>query len=190
MADLRSKFYGFLSPGITEDIRIEFVNETEPVAYTTGYVKQLEIVPFSKTPEIQITITCDEKFLISPSATYVEAEGAAPLSIYNLGSAPTGLYFEVLMESDMDTWSLSNDKGESFTINWPFEAFQKLIVNTSSKNRQVLLDDGVNEPVNVISGFDVSSGWLYLYPGDNTLTPSVSSFEWGEISYQAKYWGI
>ena len=83
VADLRSKFYGFLSPGITEDIRIEFVNETEPVAYTTGYVKQLEIVPFSKTPEIQITITCDEKFLISPSATYVEAEGPAPLSIYN-----------------------------------------------------------------------------------------------------------
>lgn len=190
VADLRTQFYGFLTPGGTKTVRIELLNDTEPLVYLTGYTKRIEIAPFSQTPELQITIVCVEKYLTSPERIYLSPESLERPVIVNVGTAPVGFHIEMNLTFPSTYWKITNEFGEFFRVDYPFTDTHRLIIDTTDNNKGVWVKEGEAEPVSIISGIAFGSTWLELHGGANEFVTQYSYFYWGDVYYQPQYWGI
>ena len=75
VSDLRESLYGFLTPGYLDHVVIEIVNGVTTIAKTIGYVKKIEINPFSKDPQVQVTLACLKPYFEAPTILYITPGG-------------------------------------------------------------------------------------------------------------------
>lgn len=107
-ADLRTQLYGLLTPGNYTSIKIEIYNDTTSLMYVNGYVKKLEIAPFSKTPEVQVTFACMEQYFLAPTALYVDPGSKTAPLIKNIGTAEAGFHMELTFTAGLTYWQISH----------------------------------------------------------------------------------
>lgn len=189
VADLRTELYGLLSPGSSDSIRLSLFNEDVEVMYTTGYLKRMEIVPFSPTPEVQITMSCLKPFMQAPVGIHVETVPGESVVVANEGSAETGLYFEVQFTTVETDFTITDSRGKSMKIIYAFEVDDILTVDTRSGSRSITVTRD-EETTSIIYALSMNSSWLYLYGGNNTLTVDTTNFTWLDFYYVPLYWGI
>jgi hypothetical protein len=195
-SDLRAELYGLLTPGSADIVHIELLDGsnasdgTDVLAMTDGYVSKLEIRPFSQTPEVQITIPCLQPYLEAPTILYVEPGGSklAP-ELVNSGTAPTGFHMEIVFTSSVNSWALLDANGRKMAFDYNFGTADKLVFDTRPGKRGVwLVKDGVT--TNIIYALSTDSKWFMLYGGINAFTASSSAYDWGDVYFQAQYWGV
>ena len=122
VSDLRTTLYGMLTPGSGDYITIEIINDSTVLASAIGYVKNLEIVPFSKEPMVQLVLVCPSEYFQGPADIYVQTPNKAFPEITNLGTAPAGFRMELTFTGSLSYWDLSNSAGQHMEIQYAFLA--------------------------------------------------------------------
>lgn len=189
-SDLRSSMYGLLTPGPSGDIRLEVVDGETVVAQTHGHAKRLETVPFSETPEVQLTMACLESYLQDPNVLYLDPGGSqsAP-EILNTGTAPTGFHMEVIFTANLSSWSLIDVNGQKMEFDYDFLSGDKLAIDTRGGHRGIWLTrDDVT--TSILYSLAPGSVWHRLHGGNNVFATSSSSFTWADVFFRPQYWGI
>lgn len=195
VSDLRHTLYGLLSPRAASanlSIRVTLMLRGVPQVYTEGYVKRIEIVPFSKDPEVQITISCLGPYLNSMADVSVVGinETQDLWVIQNDSLAPTGIYFKVKFIRACSTFGIQILGSESMTFYSAFTANDVLTVDTNEATRFVGLARN-NVYIRHMELLSDESEWLTLNGGLHWIsTSNPSDFEWVEFKYRPRYWGI
>lgn len=190
VSDLREKFYGMLTTQFNEAIRIEIMTDDHSMMFATGHVKQLEIAPFSQTPELQITIVCVEKYFRDNSPFYLNPTSQTSLEITNNGSAPSGFHIELLFSAKTSSWAIIAENNKYLRVNYLFQPTDRLVVDTTVEKRGVWMAREGQPYKSILSGVAFGSSWLMLSGGLNKFTIESSAFIWGDVYYTPQYWGI
>ena len=193
-ADLRTTFYGLLTPGYSSSVLVEIIDGANTVATITGYVKKLEINPFSKDPEVQITIACLQPYFQDKNLLYIVPTVATDVRITNLGTAPAGFHMELIFTANVTNWKIENaagvlGPGQKMDFVYNFLIGDKLTIDTRPGFRGVWLTRG-GLTTNIIYTLSSSSIWYMLHGGVNIFTASSLAFTWGDVYYLPQYWGI
>jgi hypothetical protein len=190
VADLRNSLYGTLTPGLADNVRVDIMLEDTSLVYTSGYVKKMEIAPFSQTPEVQVTISCVDKYWKTNNFLYLIDLNKVTPTINNVGTAPSGFHMEVIMTAAQTWWTISNDGGKSrFRVDYNFQVGDKLIFDTRPGFREVKLER-TTVVSNIIYALSADSTWYLLHGGENIFNTTFQTFEWGSVFYHPQYWGI
>jgi hypothetical protein len=194
VSDLRYMLYGLLSPGqdIRDVVTVFLLLDNVPVVKTTGYVKNIEVVPFNKEPQIQITISCLSPYLaaLEPKNITNNILGASSWTIDNVGRAPTGISFEAQFVDSAKMFEIWVTDGVKMTFNAHFEIGDVLVVDTNESSRFIGLKKGgvYAQYLEILSN---DSQWLYLYGGIHTINiRHQSNISWLKFEYLLQYWGI
>jgi hypothetical protein len=191
VADLRASLYGMLTPGVSDIVQVDIMDGDTQLVYTTGYVKKLEIAPFSPTPEVQLVLACMQQYLLSPTLLYVNPGSEASPVISNVGNAPAGFEMEVIFTAATTNWALVDANGVGMGFAHAFASGDKLIFNTQPGSRGAwLVANGTSTKTNFIHKVTYDSTWYMLHGGDNIFATSSQNFNWGNVSYLPQYWGI
>lgn len=193
VSDLRYYLYGLLSPGVdpqNQSIKVSLLNSNVPVVDTTGYVKRIEIVPFNKKPEVQITIDCLGPYLEEPDLIELTPPESITWTVTNYGRAPTGVKFEVEFTQTLSTFSIAIQNGTSMTFQADFQVGDQLVVDTNEATRFVGLRRA-GSFILYLEMLTAESKWLVLHGGEHTFqTSDPAEFNWNLFEYRNRYWGI
>ena len=191
-AQLREALYDLFTPSSTRMVLFELRNNTTVVAETQSQLKRIEIVPFSKDPEVQLTLSCPAAYFNAPGGTSVNTTGlskSAPV-INNTGTAQTGFEWRVTLTANASFWLLSHQETtNSFQVNYAFLSGDQIIFRTTPGDRAFIRTRaGVALPL--LSYIVAGSTWHQLDRGNNTFATGSSNFNWTSINYTPRYWGI
>ncbi len=186
---LRETLYGLLTPTETDAIKVQFLKNDTVVAVTVGHVSRIEIVPFTKTPEVQIVIPCVESFLNGPEEIVHNTGSKNPFIVSNVGSAQTGFAMELIFTASPTGFILIGPSNWRMFLDYPFVTGDVLAFDTRPGKRFITRRRGGNE-INLIHTLSRDSKWLILRGGDNIFAPSTGAWSWGFVKYTPQYWGI
>ena len=194
ISDLRYLLYGLLSPGVdpqNQSILFDLMLDNVAQANVVGYVKRIEIVPFNKTPEVQLTIACLGPYFNAPSVSSPTiAPGSGTFTINNTGLAPTGIAFEVEFSSVESTFTLTVVGGKFMRFATQFQAGDILTVDTSEANRFVGLKRN-GDYIRFMEILDDTSEWIILHGGEHVFQyTNIAGLTWNYFNYRLRYWGI
>lgn len=194
ISDLRYALYGLLSPGVNpgnQSIKVILLRDNLPQVETSGYVQRIEIVPFNKEPEVQITITCLGPYLNAPEITEVTSiPETASWTIDNPGLAPTGIAFEVEFTRAESAFTIEVLNANIMRFYGDFVAGDRLTVDTSEASRFVGLwsGGGYTKYMELLAA---DSTWLTLHGGVHTIqTSDPTGFNWNYFRFRTRHWGI
>ncbi len=189
-SDLRSELYGLLSGQVDDEIQLVILKENEEVMKTSGYVKKMEVVPFTASPEVQITIACTQSYFEALDFIWVDlVPNRLWQTISNTGTVETGLVVEFLFTEDCTQFVVKDGRFKTMTLNDEFVAGDILTMNTQPGSRSIMLSrDGAQG--SLIKALSMNSQWLSVYGGENVLQMDTLVAEWSELYYKPKYWGV
>jgi len=194
ISDLRYTLYGLLSPNVdpgNQSIDILLMQDNITQATVTGYVKRIEIVPFNKDPEVQLTISCLGPYFNAPAVTSVEIdENSSSFTVDNAGLAPTGIAFEITFNTILSSFTISVVGGKTMRFNTAIQANDILTVNTDEASRFVGLkrNDIYIRYMEILAN---ESEWITLHGGTHTFqVTEPTTFSWNSFQYRIRYWGI
>lgn len=207
IADLRAAIYRLLSGSVpvTVSVYTNSVDVSEnliaPVMQTVGYIYRVEVVPFSKDPELQLTIRCPSSYFKKPTSESLPVTPLVQPIKYN-GTAPTGI--RTIFVPSVTTMDLvlrmQSGQGPIETLVIPGvarTAGESIIVDTTTDNRQVMWKKPPASVYTNITGMCTvqEDRWPALHPGDNifqiwntgnvNVPVTVSSF-----IFTKQYWGV
>jgi hypothetical protein len=201
--ELRTILYGLLTPRYNQMLRIEIVSSGAVQAFAQGQVSNMEAALFTDKPAVQITIDCDDAYLLHPSELTVQpahalTSGKQQFTVSNPGTADSGFKAGfTLMANAGDPILLadSDPRGQKFQvsgINWL--AGDRFVIDTREGSRGVWRGAGGGSLVSVLNQMDASvSEWMQLYGGDNVLQLNTTAFDWDppfKFKFTPAYWGV
>lgn len=194
-SDLRNELYGLLSPNVTDNILVQLMSNALTVdMQTEGYVKRIEIVPFSKDPEVQIVIACPEPYFEAPVTSNWVPSVKNNFIVPNLGTAPTGFILEATFTSARAGWTLRHgdpaDGPPYLYTSYTFATGDTILYWTQPGERYLYVRKANGTEINIIDTMSDASSWLMLHGGDNLFTTSHTNFNWGFINRRARFQGV
>jgi hypothetical protein len=193
ISDLRYILYGLLSPGVdgnNQSIDLTLTNDNVPQVTTTGYVKRIEIVPFNKEPQVQITISCLSPYWRNSDITNHTVPDSNTWTIDNPGLAPTGIEFQVQFGSAQSSFTIEVLGGAAMRFYSSFQSGDQLTVNTNEGSRFVGLYRS-GQYIKYMELMSSNSTWLTLYGGVHTIeTSDHTAFSWDYFRFYTRHWGI
>lgn len=198
---LRTTIYTMLTPRSGTTLKLQLMSGNTVVAQAEGYISKFEISVFSKDPEVQITITCLQPYLMSPEigfqSPYKSVSGGYTLfTVDNIGTAPSGFNLSIAFTAvHSGTFQiLENTSFPQFmSINGGFIAGDRLTVDTRAGQRGVWkTPNGSQVAVSILDSLTPESPWLQLYGGANSLKINNTTFNWNlfGIAHTPAYWGV
>jgi hypothetical protein len=208
VAGLRETLYSLLMPNYTESLQIRLLDEDVPgwAVTTRGYVKRFEIVPFSKDPMVQLTITCPEPFFSKSGKVIVPVSTESYIEVTNTGTAPTGFYFRVYFTAPFEYFKIKVEP-LAFTgsplldlfmrVEGPWDSGDWLEIQTEPGWRRIrggMASSGSSGMIDLIGKLSADSTWLMLHSGENNFfvdpIEPLAALDWQEFSYIQKFWGV
>lgn len=200
-SELRDDLYKAISSSRNGEIRMLFKSGPAVIAQIYGFVVKLEAAHFTKSPEVQLTIRCDDPFFrgINPVTFLSEDLGLTnPITIVDsLSTAPHGFYMAVDFNDVIDADGLTI-RDTASDPEWSFAVFPEggfiegdsLQLSTETRNKYVqILRDG--DIIPIADSIEPGSVWPMIFPGVNTFhyveMTSVESFV---ITSYPAYWGV
>jgi hypothetical protein len=199
---LRAPFYGLITPEWSDQgplVEVIFSHEGTDQFWTRGYVKTLELAPFNKEPELQLTILCSDPYLHALS-TYSASglSSTSPITVENVGSAPTGFLAKFAVDASMTEFNLRSGAagwGPELYLQSGAQTFlagDEIHINTDPPDRFVghMRGGSYLQTYQLVTAG--TTGWPTLEGGNNTLSwdMSAGNFSWISLQYEPKYWGI
>ena len=136
VSDLRSRLYGLLSAGSSDSIDVVIIDDDKRLMRTTGYIKKMEIVPFSANPEVQLTIPCVTACFQAQNDVYVDiSSDLGWQDVDNIGTAETGIVFQATALEPAPVFELTDDRQNFMFVYYPFVTNDTIIVDTRPGSR-------------------------------------------------------
>ena len=196
-SDLRDRMYKMIASSRTGNVDLQFKNENVVQATTLGFVSKFEAPHSTETPEIQITIECEDPMLKGPTGIVVDVEGFDPgitTITDNVSTAPHGFQFEMEFSGSPGSFVIQDprDYGWKFEItpSGGFESGDVMYFSSEAKNKYLyIIRDSVK--IQLADGLSYTSVWPILFPGDNLFeVESSAELTWRSITYYPTYWGV
>lgn len=198
-SDVRDEIYRSISSSRTGLINILFRSGGAAVAQISGYFTKFEVPYFSKVPELQITINCDDFMLRGFNPVELDAQmlGASNL-IYvsdSISTAPHGMTLSLTYDTASPYFKITDSLTEpswSFTVT-PQGGFlpgDNLVILSEYDTRSVyMVRSSVTIPI--LDRIATDSIWPILFPGSNEFYIfDRSKFDWNYVSFYTAYWGL
>lgn len=200
-SDLRDDLYRTISSSRTGTLKLILKSGASSVAEIEGRITKFEVPHFSKVPELQLTMKCEDPIFRAITDLELDHDsiglGATqPYEITDaISTAPHGAYMEIVLESAKATFTLQD---QETAPNWKFELapqggfFTGDILRISSEyaNRRVTLERAGVETA-IANALVVGSIWPVIFPGINVLYSNYSgSIHWNVVSFRPAYWGV
>lgn len=211
-SELRDDVYRLVNAGRTGKLTLHFNEGLTNLAEISGFVSKVEVPITTETPELQITMTCREPLLKSPTDIPIDTTGFGQSFqiVDNLSTAPHGLK----MRLDWTDYSGSNpafrmgDAAIVGTGDWEF--FLRMYDLLGTQQSGFVPGDSIelsseenNRYVNLIRGGSTypiadlvmpNSFWPTIYPGVNDfhILSSLGGIRWSwvSLSHRYSYWGV
>lgn len=202
-SDLRSYFYSMMTGGVNgPSMSVILMDDTGGVdtfesARTMGYIKKCEVNPFSKDPEVQITIACESAYLYDSLPTHVDTSGldkANPI-FQNAGTAPTGMTWDITLTAYFDhapyPFRIQNQNNSAWMeINYDLLPDDRLQFSTVPGARYIQIQRPGEGVINLLSALTSNSTWLQLHALTNEFDLTSGFYDWNDLFYVPQYWGI
>lgn len=209
-SDLRQILYTLLSPGevtSNDQLRFHIIDENNTFwAGVYGLINRIEVVPFSKDPEVQITMNCFSPFFQGPVVDIpVGTINRAKPIIANPGTAPAGFYLDIKfthVESQPTVYLTNDDTGARLgASNSPsglFATNDRLVIDTRAGRRRITRlrgETATPASLNLLPYVLASPTWHLLNPGLTRfqIGPGGTSgikFDILRWYFFPQYWGI
>lgn len=196
---LRDTLYRAISSTRTGLLEVQFHAGSSTEARTFGFITKFEVPHFNKTPEVQITIRCNDPMLRSLNPILMTADdlpSVNPIVLAdNLSTAPHGMSFAVTFTATTAEFTIQ-DKVSS--PEWKFQIIpqtsflsgDQLYFSSEFKNKYLYrIRSGVT--THMMDAITTSSIWPIIFPGFNELYfNQIASIDWIQIEYYRSYWGV
>jgi hypothetical protein len=199
-SELRDDLYKVISSSRTGIVQLRFKNGATTIAAISGFVTKFESPQFAQTPEVKLTIRCDDPMLKSLTPVSV-----SPLlldtsfQITDIDStAPHGFQFQLTFNAD----TLSFVMQDAVVPEWAFTITPGVIgANTGFKNNDILYFSSENgnkqlyliraaTAIYIVDKIAIGSTWPVLFPGTNPFEITSGAFTWDALTYYKTYWGV
>lgn len=201
--ELRTTLYGLLTPRYNQMVKMEVRYQNSTMAFAQGQISKIEPALFSKDPAVQITLDCDDAYLLHPSELTVQpaqvwAPDARQFTVSNVGTADSGFKAGFTLMANVGTSLVLSDadpRGQKIQIDGiDWFAGDRFVVDTREGTRGVWRGPGGGTLVSVLNNLNAGvSEWMQLYGGDNTLQINTVAFDWDptyKFKYTPAYWGV
>lgn len=200
LQDLRRKLYTLLSPPNNNIPAVYIYDSTGalPTAFIQGYIKSMEANPFSKDPQIQITISCVTPYFLLPQYTHpnpASLNGINPIVVNNNGDVFAGFDITLKLTANATMLRLyGNGNHKHIRIDYAFLTNDFVRIVTTPGARSVTRTRG-GIALNLLHNLNIASSWYGLDPGSNNLTVygsvgAITTFEVTAFSFLPRMWGI
>lgn len=210
-SDVRDELYRYISRSRTRLVSLHFKSGPTTVSKIDGYISKLEAAHFTKLPEVQITITCDDPIFRGLSSVelpdFVSNHVNGVINVPDsLSTAPHGCRIEAVFGVDNNTSFEMYDKEIDYDMSFDFEydgpagdfdIGDKIILSSETGNKGVWVQYLDNEyysgPLGLMERVSNYSIWPTIFPGDNQFyfpQLEANKFSSLKISYTPTYWGI
>lgn len=189
-----------------EQVTFYYSNGSRDV-FIKGYVNSCEVNPFSQSEQMQISIICPQPYFkaideiiadvsnvtalftfpfsinLSEPIPFSSYESNKVTNVFNPADVKTGVIIQIdIMDTVNDILIRNVETGDTFEINYAFQAGDRITVNTNSGEKSVhLLRDGVVS--NLFSSIVSGSVFLQLQAGDNPLGFQVDDGDNDDLVY-------
>jgi hypothetical protein len=203
-SEIRDELYRAVSSNRTGTVTLLFNDGASAVATISGFVTKFEVPYFSRIPEVQITVTCEDPMFraINPVILYSDdlATGTPIMVADSISTAPHGLEMKFTVSSTFTNF-LIRDNADS---EWKFEVIPGLLsgatpgfisgdVVTLSSNHEDKRLVVTRSAVDYHLGNKVTTDsiWPIIFPGANEFhLDNTDKFAWNHISFYPAYWGV
>ena len=200
-SELRDHLYKGIAASRTGKVELRFNNLDVPVAHVSGFIKKFEAPHSTETPEVQLTIECDDPMLqgfqlIEPIAQPTQLSTATITD--DLSTAPHGFKFDitftgpspefVLQDATDPEWTFTVTPGTIGAVTG-FQTFDQVYFSSESGNKYLYLIRG-GVTTHLVDKIKPDSIWPILFPGDNVFDSADEEFTWDHVSYYPAYWGV
>ena len=199
ISDLRDELYAAISANRSGLIDVMFKSGGAAAAKLVGYITKFEVPHFSKVPEVQITITCDDPMLrgITPMKVDIATLPTAnPIVISdNESTAPHGfqmvcVFTAITPSFTIQSAEISPDWSFEVTPVTPFQVDDILLLSSEFGNKRLLVDDG-SSIIQLMDRLTPGSVWPTIFRGNNEFWfPELANFDWVELTHYAAHWGV
>lgn len=198
-ASLRDGLYKLVSSSRNGEVKLNFKDGTNTVAFVSGFVTKFESPNFTKTPEVQLTIDCSNPMLRAVDQINIDVSGLDPAFstvIDNESTAPHGFRFGVIFTDQVDDFSIQ----DAVIPNWAFEVnlTGSPLIEFTDGDELHLSSEVNNRYLYLVRGFDIihlvdriipTSVWPIVFPGSNDFVCS-EFVTWDYITHYPTYWGV
>ena len=195
---LRRLVYSYFMPKLLT--QLVFYSDDIPPVEIFGYVEDCNVNPFSKDPEIQVSIICPDPYFTALNATVVTGQSTRdnsnPVIVEYNGSIESGINVEVTRVSDPAPTYISIQVGDpsmqTFRVAASVDATKYFVMNSTAGQRYaqtVSLSTGVI--TNLLSKIVEGSTWPTLQPGANkfSIITDQGGQDW-QLTYFERYGGL
>jgi hypothetical protein len=198
-SDLRDELYRMISSSRSTSIKMVLKNGAQSVAQILGTIIKFEVPHFSKVPELQMTIRCEDPIL--RAITYVSMDhedlGATqPFDVIDaISTAPHGFDMEVTLLTAKPSFVIQD---KATNPNWKFEvapnggflAGDMLCICSNKNDKQTYIERG-GVKTHIANSITFGSLWPVIFPGYNEFYSNYSGeIEWMKFEYTPTYWGV
>lgn len=196
-SDLRELLYGLLFTDDDDSVTVQIMNGSTVLMETVGYAPKMEINPFTKDPEVQITIDCLSPYFQDPTEITVDTSSLGSASILtfdNPGSAPSGYHLEFAMtsaDSQVGFWNDLAASNKFFSVTYDFLIDDHLIIDTTPGIIGVYRTRPASADVNLLYALDPGYSWIQVKAGTNVIN-SFGNIDMTDcvVKYTPQYTGV
>ena len=195
---LRRLVYSYFMPKLLT--QLVFYSDDIPPVEIFGYVEDCNVNPFSKDPEIQVSIICPDPYFTALDATVVlgqsTRDNSNPTIIEYNGSIEAGINVEVTRVSDPAPTFIGIQIGDpsiqTFRVTASVNSTQYFVMNSTAGQRYaqtISLSTGVIS--NLLSKILEGSTWPTLQLGTNkfSIITDQGVQNW-KLTYYERYGGL
>lgn len=200
-ASLRDTLYKLIAASRTGAIKLIFKDGNATKAQISGFITKIESLSFTKTPEVKLTIHCEEGLLKATEETSFNFDDF-DIEINDIiitdsnSTAPHGFRFGVEFVGYIPEFSIQDAE----VPNWKFQvnltgsplvqfiAGDHLHFSSEVNNRYLYIVRG-DTTLHLADRILPTSIWPIIFPGPNTFILSDLVI-WEYFKYFSTYWGV
>lgn len=196
---IRDTLYRAISATRTGQLQLQFQAGASTVARIYGHMTKFEVPYFSKTPELQITIRCDDPMFRGLNPVIYETADLSTGTVVevadSLSTAPHGFTMNVNIQSTLSEFVISDKATDP---DWEFKVIPAtsflsgdILYMSSEFNARELYRIRGGVTTYLLDAIDPSSYWPLIFPIFNEFYfAQAAAFSWDFLRFDAAYWGI
>jgi len=201
-SDVRDELYKVISSTRSGQIQLHFKSGTTTVAMIEGSIIKFEVDHFTKLPEVQLTIRCNDPLfkainpvILTPAYLYAATSGAYVTIPNERSTAPHGFKMDFVINGPILTYKIQDLETNP---TWKFELGYfggflngDHIYFSSEQNDRYIYMIRSGEKIDLMDVVYANSVWPVLFPGANKFYFfHISWTVWNDMRYYPRYWGV
>lgn len=200
--EIRDRLYRIISADRTGLLTLVFRADGASIAKISGFLSKFEVPHFSKEPELQITVKCDDPMFRSVGLIEIKGSSLPSNDSFILtdttSNAPHGFEMQLTAEEISSSFRMQDRETDpewvfSVIPESDFAVGDKLRISSVFGSKVVeLIPTGGGDPVPLMDRVSIDSFWPIMFPGSNDfwIEDVSTNWTWDYIQYRSSFWGV